>query len=95
MVYHRIMKRLFFDIILLLSVLIFPWWISIFFVFIGIFIFNNFYEFIISNIIVFSLYSPTSGNITSSPIFFSLVTITSYLLIQFIKEHIILYKNEI
>jgi len=87
------MKRIFFDIILFISIFVFPWWVSLFFVFIGIFIFNNFYEFIGAGIIVFALYSFPDDRLISSPVFFSLLLIISYLVLQFIKSNIILYKK--
>jgi hypothetical protein len=87
------MKRVIFDIFLLISLYIFPWWISILLLFIGIFVFDNFYEFIVSNIIMYSMYATKSDRIISSSVFFPLIIIISYILIQFIKSNIILYKK--
>ncbi|MFA5773337.1 MAG: hypothetical protein WC908_01525 [Candidatus Paceibacterota bacterium] len=87
------MKRVIFDIVLFLSVFIFPWWVSIFLLFIGIFIFNNFYEFIVASVIIYSLYTIPGDRIISSPIFFSSVLITLYIAIEYIKNNIILYKK--
>jgi hypothetical protein len=89
------MKRVIFDIVLFLSIFVLPWWASVFFVIIGIFIFDNFYEFIISGIIFFSLYRAPSDIPISSPIIFSLSISTIYIIIQYIKSNIIFYKNEI
>jgi hypothetical protein len=87
------MKRVIFDIILFISVFIFPWWISILLVFVGIFMFNNFYEFIIASVIVYSLYAIEGDRLISSPIFYSLIIITLYIVIQIIRSNIILYKK--
>lgn len=89
-------KRVVFDIIFFLSIFIFPWWVSILLSFLGIFLFKNFYEFIIINTIIYLLYSVPNNRLIASPIFFSSTIILSFLLIEFIKSNIILYrKNEI
>jgi hypothetical protein len=87
------MKRIIFDIILFTSVFIFPWWISILLLFVGIFIFDNFYEFIIASVIIYALYSVPEHGLISSPIFFSSVIIILYIIIQSIRNNIILYKK--
>ena len=88
-------KRIVFDIILFLSIAIFPWWLGLALVFVGIFLFTKFYEFIITAIIIYSLYSIPNGNISFSPILFSLIVIIAYLLIQYLRENIALCKNKI
>lgn len=87
------MKRVIFNVILFISIFIFPWWISLFLIFVGIFIFNNFYEFILVNIIIYSLYVTKDNRLISSPIFFSSIVIASYIIIQSIRNNIILYKK--
>lgn len=87
------MKRVIFDVVLFISVFVFPWWISVLLLFVGIFIFNNFYEFIIASVIIYSLYAIPGDRIISSPVFFSSVLIILYLIIEYIKNNIILYKK--
>jgi hypothetical protein len=87
------MKRVVFDVILFLSVLIFPWWISVLGVIIGIFAFKNFYEYIIAGVVIYSIFSVPSSRIISSPVLISLIIVGSYLIIQYIKNNIILYKK--
>ncbi len=87
------MKRVIFDIILLVSIYIFPWWVSILLVLIGVFIFDNFYEFLVSSVIVYSMYATKGDRIISSSVFFPLIIIISYISIQSIKNNIILYKK--
>ena len=87
------MKRIIFDVVLFISVFVLPWWFSVFLLFIGIFIFNNFYEFIIASVIIYSLYAIPGNRIISSPIFFSSVLIILYIAIEYIKNNIILYKK--
>lgn len=89
------MKRVIFDIILFTSIFIFPWWISVLLLFLGIFVFNNFYEFIVASVIIYSLYAIPGDRIISSPIFFSSFIVILYIVIGYIKNNIILYKDEI
>lgn len=87
------MKRVIFDSILLISVFVFPWWISALLVFVGIFVFNNFYEFIVAGVIIYSLFSVPGVKFIYSPIFFSSAIIILYIIIQLIRNNIILYKK--
>lgn len=87
-------KRIIFDLILFVLLFILPWWISIFLLFIGFFIFKNFYEFILGFIILFELnsLSLTKNNIYYLIIFSLLINILFFIL-KSIKSKIILYKN--
>ena len=87
------MKRVIFDIILFISVFIFPWWISIPLFFVGVFLFNDFYEFILASVIIYSLYAVPGDRLISSPIFSSLIIVALYIIIQIIRNNIILYKK--
>lgn len=86
------MKRGIFDIIFFLSLFILPWWIGVIFAFIGIFLFKDFYEFIVSGIIIYSLYIIPGNGLITSPIFFSAILIILYIGIQAFRSKIILYK---
>ena len=87
------MKRIIFDVLLFLSVFILPWWISAFLLLIGIFAFDNFYEFIVATMIVYSLYAPQSDRLISSPIFISLIVVILYVVIHLIRNNLILYRK--
>jgi len=87
------MKRVIFDIILFISVFIFPWWISAILLLGGIFLFNKFYEFIIASVIIFALYSVPGVRWISSPVIFSLFIIIFYIMVEYFKNRIILYKK--
>jgi hypothetical protein len=87
------MKRVIFDFALFFSVLILPWWVSAILLLIGVFIFKKFYEFMVASVIIYSLYSVPKEGIIYSPIFFTLVLIALFILIEYIKERIILYKK--
>jgi hypothetical protein len=86
-------KRLIFDLLLFLSVFLSPWWFVFGVLFLGVFIFKNFYEFIIASIIYYVIFYLPIKSI--SPILFSVIIFSLYLIIQVFKKHIILYKNEI
>jgi len=88
-----VIKRIIFDILLFLSVFIFPWYITIIISFIGIFAFKNFYEFIVSLSMMYSIYLIFGNKIT--PFVFSLIISIVYMGIQVLRRYIILYKNEI
>jgi hypothetical protein len=87
------MKRVFFDIVLFLTILFLPWWAGFLMAFIGLFVFNNFYEYLAYGVIIFIFYGPMSNRFISSPVYFSLILTTSFALIEFIKTNIIFYKK--
>jgi hypothetical protein len=89
------MKRVIFDIVLLLCIFTMPWWITIPLSFIGLFVFKQYYEFIITWIIMFSLFSIPGPRLISSPMWSAIIVGVLYIGIQALKRHIILYKNEI
>jgi len=86
------MKRAIFDIVLFLSLFILPWWVGTILVFIGIFLFKNFYEFIISGIIIYALYIVSGSGLITSPVSFSAILIILYIGIQILRRKIILYQ---
>ena len=87
------MKRVIFDVAIFILLYIAPWWIGLILLLLGIFIFSDYYEFIIGLLIIFSVYSIPGNEIFHSPVFFSAVTIVIYVLIQLLKNNIILYKK--
>ncbi len=87
-------KRIIFDLILFVLIFILPWWLSIFLLFVGFFIFKNFYEFILGFIILFGLNSLSFiKNNLYYLIVFSLLINIFFFILQFIKSRMILYKN--
>ncbi len=89
------MKRAIFDILLFLSVFTMPWWISFILAFVGIFAFKQFYEFIIVWIILYSIFAIPNTRFISSPLWFSLIVGMAYVSIQYVRQYMIIYKNEI
>jgi hypothetical protein len=90
------MKRAIFDIILFIFVFLLPWWVTLVWAILGLFVFVSFYEFLISIIMIYiiSVSSP-SKTILSNPVFVYSSIIIFYLLVQYLHRHIILYKDEI
>lgn len=89
------MKRIFFDILLFLFIFLIPWWGTLIWAIIGLFIFVNFYEFLASSIIMYVLSSVHQDSLFNDSIYIYGGIIIFYLLIQYLRRHLILYKNEI
>jgi len=71
-----------------------PWWVGSIFALVGIFVFKNYIEFIISGIIIYSLYIISAKGLINSPIYFSAIILILYLGIQMLRHRIILYNND-
>ena len=89
------MKRVIFDVFLFISVFVFTWWITLILSIIGLFIFESFYEFLMSSIIIYTLSSAGNYSIFSKSFLIYVLIILFYFLVQYLRRHIILYKNEI
>ena len=87
------MKRAVFGVILFISVFTFPWWISALLLLAGMFIFKNFYEFFVANVIIYSLHAVPGERLFTSPIFYSLLIVVIYIVLQIIRDNIIFYKK--
>lgn len=89
------MKRFFFDLTLFLSLFLLPWWVTLALAIAGIFLFRQFYEFIIISVISYSVFSYQSDRVIASPLWYPLIICGFYIFIQYVKTRMILYKNEI
>ena len=89
------MKRIFFDIVLFLSVFILPWWIGVILGLLGMFLFKEFYEFLAFGVVMYILYAIPGQEIIASQIWFHVILVCVFIGIQFLRRHAILYKNEI
>ena len=85
--------RVVFDIVFFISIFILPWWVTLPIAFLGLFIFNNFYEFIIYNVLLFGMYSYDSDRVIASKILFPIIILSFYFIVQILKHYIILYKK--
>jgi hypothetical protein len=88
------MKRVIFDILLIIFIFILPWWVNVALVFMGIFLFDKFYEFIITLVILYSLYMIEGTTKTSSIIFAGVLINVMYFGIQILKSQISFYKSD-
>ncbi len=86
------MKRVILDIILLISVFLFSWWITLLLGVVGMFAFRHFYEGIIAGFLLYILYSVPSTRIIASPLWFPVILIGVFFIITLIKKFIIIYK---
>lgn len=87
------MKRVFFDITLILFVFLLPWWATVVLSIVGLFMFVNFYEFLISGVIIILL--STSSIINTHTFYSYLLLILFYFFIQFLRSRMLIYKNDI
>jgi len=88
------MKRVIFDAILFAFVFLLPWWATLILAVVGLFVFANFYEFLIASIIVIVIFSNKEIFQWTIP-YMEIPVIVFYFVVQFFRKHIILYKNEI
>lgn len=89
------MKRAFFDLFLILSVFLAPWWFTVMLSVVGIFLFKNFIEFLVTNVAIQVLSTPSNDHITMKVFLVYSFIIIFYILAQYIRNQIILYQNEI
>lgn len=89
------LRRVIFDVILFISIFIFPWWVTLIWAVVGLFVFVNFYEFLISSVIVYTISVVPQGTLLNKSFFVYLSIIIFYMVAQYLRHYIILYKNEI
>ena len=91
------MKRIIFDVILFLSVLLWPWWLTVILAIVGLWLFRDYYEFLVLGIIFFAIYNSPAikeyNQIISSPIWYPLILVILFIGAEQIKKIIILYRN--
>ncbi|HNU95556.1 MAG TPA: hypothetical protein PLZ70_00600 [Candidatus Paceibacterota bacterium] len=87
------LKRILFDLIILIAIFILPWWINIPLLFIAIFSFRNFYEFLLFSAIIFAVYSVPDGRLISNQYFYLALVSSVFILIELFKRQIIFYKK--
>jgi hypothetical protein len=82
----RSKRRIFFDVLLFISVFFLPWWISLGLITVGIFIFDLYYESLIAAFIMDGLYSLFGVSFLST--FPMTVGVSALFLVSFlVKEH--------
>lgn len=93
--YNAHMKRVLFDIIIFFSLFALPWWATAIFAFVGMFVFPQFFEFIAVWVIIYAMHAIAGPQIITSPVWFPVIVCTIFAFVQILRQHIILYKNEI
>ncbi len=89
------MKRFGFDFLLFVSIFALPWWLTALLALVGLFLFKNFYEFLVTGAIVFSLFSEGTMQFISSRLWFPLLLGAIFIGVQILRNNIILYRNDI
>jgi len=89
-----VVKRAIYDIFLFLGLFLLPWYMGLFFVFLGIFLFINFYEFIFWILLFFSIYGYESSKIISNELFLAIIIIIVFFVLNKLKDFIIFYHND-
>ncbi len=87
------MKRIILDILLFSSVFIFPWYLTAILAFVGLFIFENFYEMLVASFVVFAMYNGGGGGVISSSLYFPLIMLILFFGVKKLKQSVILYKK--
>lgn len=87
------MKRVIFDILLLVLLFLSPWWVGVVFAIIGLFVFKNFYEMIFSFGILYGIYYLDIIKPLNQILLFSFFVVSFYFIVDFIKSNIFLYNN--
>ncbi len=89
------MKRVVFDVLLISFIFLLPWWVTLIFAILGLFIFVSFYEFLIASVLIYTITSVPESTIFNIHSLIYFLIVIFYLMIQYLRRFIILYKNEI
>jgi hypothetical protein len=85
-------KRVIFDLLLLISLFTLPWWVTVVVATGALFVFTEFYEFIVIGIVMFTVYRTPSPMLLASPVWFSFIVAIVYGGAQMLRRYIIIYK---
>ena len=87
------MKRVLFDIALLLAVFIVPWWAALIVALAGIFLFDDFYEAVGAGMLMYALYGVGSSGALASRLWLPVILIGVFFLLTILKKRIIKYSK--
>lgn len=87
------MKRVFFDVLLVLCLFLVPWWAGFLLSVIGIFLFKNFYEFLLYGVFVYATYGFASDRLISGRLWLPAILLIIFFLIVKLKKIIIFYRQ--
>ncbi len=83
--------RIFFDALFLVSIFILPWWVTVAFMIVFMFIFEEYFEIMIFGI-MFDVVYGVPGIFPFSAYIFTISSIVFYLFIHYLKKRIIIYR---
>lgn len=89
------MKRIIFDVLMIVLLFVTPWWVTLILAVAGLFIFSSYYEFLLFSTLIYVISANVNATDFWSSLFIYSSIILFYLLTQYLRRHIILYKNEI
>lgn len=87
------MKRIVYDICIFLGIFLLPWWAVFALCLLGIFLFNNFYEFIFVFLLNYAVYGNSSHGLLASNIYLPLILILVFFIVRALKRQFIFYKK--
>lgn len=85
-------KRIAYDLFLLLSLLLLPWWVSSLLLLLGLCLFSSWYECLIGALILDTLFNPSDGSFLHS-FFFTLSASGLFLLSWYLRERVLLSRS--
>jgi len=83
------MKRVLFDIFLILGLFLLPWWVGFILAFIGIFLFKNFYEFIFFGILIYIIYGFDGYRLLFQEFWIAVILVLIFFILSRIKRSLI------
>ncbi|MEA3399467.1 MAG: hypothetical protein U9R00_03090 [Patescibacteria group bacterium] len=81
------MIRVIFDIVLFISIFIFPWWLTVLIALLGLFAFKDYYEFVGAGAIMHAIFRFFPA------LYLGIGLVAFFFLIQELKKRLILYKK--
>ncbi|MFC1720851.1 hypothetical protein ACFL0K_01210 [Patescibacteria group bacterium] len=85
---NGILKRIIADLILLLSVLFMPWWLTVILAFVLVFYFKSYYEFIIAGVLTDALYGVPQDWLFDLTLMYTSFSIVIFIFIQWLKTRL-------
>jgi hypothetical protein len=90
-----IFRRIILDCVIFICLFSAPWWLTIPLSIVGIFVFNNYIEFIFAGLFMYALYGVGGSGILSSTLWLPIILVTIYLAISFLKKYLIIYNKNV
>jgi len=85
------MQRVVFSLVLIVLFFLLPWYLVALFTLAGLFLFDDYYEFFLISILIYSIYTPVYYFIT--PFIFSISILIIFFGLNYLKKYIILYQK--